>query len=144
MIARSFVDTNLLLYAHAPEPASKREIAKGLLQELWVESAGVISTQVLQEFYVNLTRNTSILVSPAIARDLAAKYAQWDVAIIEPADVLAATRLEQDARINFWDALIVVAAAKSGAERILSEDINPGQRLLGVRIENPFLASYAD
>ncbi len=142
MIARSFVDTNLLLYAHAPEPEPKREAAKAVLQALWRESAGVISTQVLQEFYVNLTRKTRILISPALARDLTAQYARWEVATINAEDVLAATRLEQDARINFWDALIVVAAAKAGAERILTEDLNHGQRLLGVRIENPFLTLH--
>lgn len=84
----------------------------------------------------------STLVPAAVACNLVARYARWEVAIIEPDDVLRATRLEQEARINFWDVLIVVAAAKVGAERILSEDFNPGQRLLGVRIENPFLALH--
>ncbi|HVB40899.1 MAG TPA: PIN domain-containing protein [Terriglobales bacterium] len=141
MSVKTFIDTNILIYAHDLDEPRKRGLANAALREIWESNTGIISLQILMEFYVNATRK--LRLGHEAAREIMERYAEWVTAVVEPRDVLAATRLEEDAKINFWDALIVVAAAKSGAERILTEDMNPGQRLLGVRIENPFLASRA-
>ncbi|HEY7837116.1 MAG TPA: PIN domain-containing protein [Terriglobales bacterium] len=142
MSVKTFIDTKILIYAHDLDEPRKRSLANAALREIWESNTGVVSLQILQEFYVHATRK--LRLGRGAAREIMERYAEWATAVVEPRDVLAATRLEEDARINFWDALIVVAAAKSGAKRILTEDMNPGQRLLGVRIENPFLASPAE
>jgi len=141
MSGKTFIDTNILVYAHNLDAPGKRATAGAALRELWELDAGAVSMQVLQEFYVNATRK--LRLERHTARDIVERYAVWATAPLDPSDVLAAARLEEEAMINFWDALIVVSAAKTGAERLLTEDLNPGQRLLGVRIENPFLASRA-
>jgi len=112
----------------------------GILQELWNQRAGALSTQVLQEFYVNATRKIATPLSKKSARAVVDSYVSWCVDTT-PAEISAAFRIEDEARIGFWDALIVAAALKAGADRILSEDLNAGQTISGVRIENPFLPS---
>jgi predicted nucleic acid-binding protein len=100
----------------------------------------VISPQVLQEFYVNVTSKIASPLPRASARAIVDAYAIWCIDIT-PAELTAAFRIEDEARIGFWDALIVASALKAGAERILSEDLNAGQKIRGVRIESPFSAT---
>lgn len=135
---KSFVDTNVLIYAHDLEAGAKREVARGVLDELWRERKGVLSVQVLQEFYVNVTRKIAAPIPRHSARSVVETYAVWCIETTL-AEMSAAFRIEDEAGIGFWDALIVAAAAKSRAERILSEDLNAGQRIAGVMIENPFV-----
>jgi predicted nucleic acid-binding protein len=137
MSGRTFVDTNVLVYAHDVDASAKRQIAKQILHELWVERTGVLSVQVLQEFYVNVTRKIPSPLPKASARLVVDGYATW-CAETTPAEISAAFRIEDEARISFWDALIVSSAIKSGATRILSEDFNTGQRISGILIDNPF------
>jgi len=137
MSGRTFVDTNVLVYAHDVDASAKRQIAKQILHELWVERTGVLSVQVLQEFYVNVTRKIPSPLPKASARLVVDGYATW-CAETTPAEIGAAFRIEDEARIGFWDALIVSSAIKSGATRILSEDFNTGQRISGILIDNPF------
>lgn len=92
---------------------------------------------VLHEFYVNVTRKIAVPISKPAAPEIVAAYAPWCVNTTS-AETAAAFRLEDEARIGFWDALIVAAARKAGAVRILSEDLNGGQTIAGIRIENPF------
>ena len=131
MSARTFVDTNVLIYAHDIDAKSKHEAAKSVLRDLWVERSGALSTQVLQEFYVNVTRKIPHPISKESARLVVSSY-----------EISTAFRIEDEYRIGFWDALIVAAALKSGASRILSEDLNAGQTIVGMRIENPFVATH--
>jgi len=135
---RSFVDTNVLVYAHARQESEKQRIAKALLADLWRAGAGVVSTQILAEFYATLTRKAAISAPRHAARELVRQYSRWSVILIQPADVTHAAEVEEEAQINFWDALMIVAAERSGAARLLTEDLHHGQTLLGVRIENPF------
>jgi predicted nucleic acid-binding protein len=137
MSGKTFVDTNVLIYAHDKDASAKHEIAKGLLQELWSDRAGVLSVQVLQEFYVNVTRKIPSPLSKELARLVVNTYAIW-CAETTPSEILAAFRIEDESRIGFWDALIISSAAKSGATRIISEDLNAGQRIAGIVVENPF------
>ena len=137
MSAKTFVDTNVLIYAHDADAGAKHEIAKAVVHELWNRRDGVISMQVLQEFYVNVTRKIATPLPKASARTVVESYTVWCIDTT-PAEISVAFRIEDEAGIGFWDALIVAAARKAGAARILSEDLNPGQIIAGVRIENPF------
>jgi predicted nucleic acid-binding protein len=134
---KTFVDTNVLVYAHDVDAGPKRTIAAALLRHLWNAGLGVLSMQVLQEFYVNVTRKIATPLSRETARQVVNTYAAWWVETT-PAEISAAFRIEDESRLGFWDALIVAAAAKAGAVRILSEDLNPQQIIAGVRVENPF------
>jgi predicted nucleic acid-binding protein len=140
MNGRTFVDTNVLIYAHDIDARTKHETAKGILRDLWSRRAGALSTQVLQEFYVNVTRKIASPLSKPSARAVVDSYVVWCVDTT-PAEISAAFRIEDESRIGFWDALIIAAARKAGADRILSEDLNAGQIISGVRIENPFSRS---
>jgi predicted nucleic acid-binding protein len=103
-----------------------------------MEPAGwTLSTQVLQEFYVNVTRRIATPFSKKSARTVVESYISWYLDTT-PVEISTAFRIEDEARIGFWDALIVAAALKAGADRILTEDLNAGQTISGVRIENPF------
>jgi predicted nucleic acid-binding protein len=136
---KTFVDTNVLIYAHDIDAGHKHEIAKAVLRELWAERAGLLSTQVLQEFYVNATRKIKTPLSKPEARSVVDTYAAWCVDGITPTDVSAAFQIEDRARIGFWDALILAVAVRSGARRVLSEDLNSGQAIAGLTIHNPFV-----
>ena len=137
MSDKVFIDTNVLLYAHDMDAPAKRQIANRRLDELWRKRNGALSVQVLQEFYVNVTRKIRTPLPKTSARKVVDTYAIWAVEI-SPGDIASAFRIEDEAGIGFWDALILAAAVKSGAERILSEDLNAGQSISGVTIENPF------
>jgi predicted nucleic acid-binding protein len=138
MIDKTFVDTNVLIYAHDADAKAKHKTAKAILLKLWAERTAVLSTQVLQEFYVNVTRKIAHPISKESARLVVNNYAIWCVAIT-PAEIAFAFRIEDESQIGFWDALIVASAFNSGAKRILSEDLNDGQIIAGIRIENPFM-----
>lgn len=138
MSDKTFIDTNVLIYAHDIDADAKHKIAKEVLQELWSERTGVLSAQVLQEFYVNVTRKIPSPLSKDLARLVVSSYAIWCLETT-PTEILAAFRIEDESRIGFWDALIVSSAAKSGANRILSEDLNAGQRIAGILVVNPFV-----
>jgi predicted nucleic acid-binding protein len=112
-------------------------VAKSVLGELWSQRMGVLSMQVLEEFYVNVTRKIASPLPKDVARMVVNSYAIWCIEIT-PAEISSAFRIEDESRIGFWDALIIASAAKCGASRILSEDLNAGQQIAGVRIENPF------
>jgi predicted nucleic acid-binding protein len=141
MSDRTFVDTNVLIYGHDVDAKSKHEVAKRILRELWSERSGVLSTQVLQEFYVNVTRKIPRPLPKESARLVVGSYSIW-CGETTPAEISTAFRLEDEYRIGFRDALIVASALKSGAHRILSEDLNAGQRIAGIRIENPFATAH--
>jgi predicted nucleic acid-binding protein len=137
MNGKTFVDSNVLIYAHDFRAAAKNELAKKVLRELWNEGTGALSVQVLQEFYVNVTRKIPSPLPKDSARGVVETYSIWCMDTT-PAEIAAAFRIEDDSKIGFWDALIASCAVKCGAKRILSEDFNPGQRVAGIAIENPF------
>ena len=135
---RTFVDTNVLIYAHDVDAGRKREVAQDLLRALGVERAGVLSTQVLQEFYVNATRKIRKPLKKPEARSVVDTYAPWCVEGTTANDLAAAFQIEDQARIGFWDALIIAVAVRAGARHLVSEDLNAGQSIVGLTIHNPF------
>ncbi len=134
----TFIDTNVLLYAHDRTAAQKRDVARDLITHLWGTGAGALSTQVLQEFYVNATRKLPRPLSASAARKVIGRYATWAVHRIEPADIIAASELEKRHRQSFWDALVIISAARSAATTLATADMQHGRTIAGVRILNPF------
>jgi predicted nucleic acid-binding protein len=135
---KAFVDTNILLYAHDATETVKQPIARAAISDLWRQRSGSLSTQVLQEFYVTATRRLPRPLTRSEAREVVDLYSAWPVVRIDPVVILAATRIEEEHQLSFWDALIVEAARLAGADRLLTEDLHDGQVIEGVRIENPF------
>jgi predicted nucleic acid-binding protein len=135
---KCFVDTNVLVYAHDAGAGEKQEKAVALLERLWDQRRGVVSTQVIQEFYVNVRRKARNPVSPQEARQLVEDYLTWEVVANDGASILEALTLEERYRISFWDALIVQAAQRAGAATLYSEDLGAGQRYGTVEVVNPF------
>ena len=134
----TFVDTNVLVYAHDGSETRKQPIAQALLRALWGDRTGVLSTQVLQEFYVVATRKLDPPMRRAAAREIVAVYGEWAAVQVDVALVLAASRLEERHGFSVWDALVVEAARRAGADRLVTEDLQAGRRIAGVSIENPF------
>jgi predicted nucleic acid-binding protein len=137
---RPFVDTNILVYAHDRTAGEKHEAARALIGRLWRSGGACLSVQVLQEFYVTVTRKVEGM-TPTTARSLIDDYTRWRVHRPTGADVLAAIDLHQHHRISFWDAMIVWSSGKMGCERLLSEDLNADQLIGGVKVVNPFLTA---
>jgi predicted nucleic acid-binding protein len=137
-IAPAFVDTNILVYAFDKSPTPKKRIAQRLMHELMDEDRLRVSTQVLQELFVTLTRKVSRCCSTEEALALLEDLSAWPLMTVDYAAIRAAIGLAEQAQLSFWDALVVVAAARAGAAVLYTEDLNDGQEILGVRISNPF------
>ena len=138
--ALSFVDTNVLVYAFDEGKSSKKRVAQRLMNELMEEDRLRVSTQVLQELFVTLTRKVSRRCSSEEALAVLEDLSAWPLMVVDYAAIRAAAVLAEQAKLSFWDALVVVAAARTGAAVLYTEGLNDGQEILGVRISNPFAA----
>lgn len=136
MPARSFFDTNILIYADDKATLAKQRKALDLLAEHRRARTGVVSLQVLQEYFVVVTRK--LRVDAAIARRKVELLAEFDVAVPEVADILAAIDLHRLHGFSFWDAMIIRAAKQAGCGVLFSEDMQGTREIDGVRIVNPF------
>jgi predicted nucleic acid-binding protein len=136
MNARSFFDTNVLLYADDESAPAKQRCSRALAAEHRRTGTGVVSLQVLQEYFVNLTRK--LHVDPRIARRKVELLAEFDVAAPDVADILGAIDLHRLHGFSFWDALVVRAAKQAGCRVLLSEDFQDGREIDGLQVVNPF------
>jgi predicted nucleic acid-binding protein len=136
MPARSFFDTNVLVYADDKAAPAKQRKALDLVAEHRRASSGVVSLQVLQEYFVTITRK--LHVDATVARRKVELLAEFDVAAPDVVDVLAAIDLHRLHGFSFWDALIVRAAKQAGCSVLFSEDMQTAREVDGVRIVNPF------
>jgi len=139
MSVRSFVDTNILVYAQDRSAGGKRELAKNLLDRLWETRSGVLSTQVLQEFCAAVIRKSDRPVPFLELKTAVKDYLSWDIVINSPDAILGALQLQERYQISFWDALLLHAAETADVEILYSEDLSHGQRYGSVRVVNPFL-----
>jgi predicted nucleic acid-binding protein len=136
----TFLDTNILLYAHDRSAGVKFETAKKLVEELWHTEQGCLSIQVLQEFYVNVTQKIPHPLDRQTARQLVSDLGQWRVHIPQVEDLLHAIDLQQAHSLSFWDAMIVQSALSAGCRRLVTEDLTHGQTFAGMVITNPFIS----
>ena len=136
MSARSFFDTNILLSTDSSDAPAKRKRALELLGEYRLGRTGVVSLQVLQEYFVAATRKLGVEVD--VARRKVELFANFHLVILDVEDVLAAIDLHRLHQVSFWDALIVRAAKQGGCPEVYSEDLQHGRTIDGVRIVNPF------
>ena len=140
MSAIVFVDTHILIYAHDADAGLKRERSVQSIRRLWDAGSGRLSVQVLQEFYVNVTRKLATPVATSTAREVVNTYGAWIRAAPTADTVVRAADIAEMAQISFWDGLIVASAEQSGAVQIYSEDLNDGQTIAGFLIVNPLNA----
>lgn len=134
----SFIDTNVLVYAVDTDEPEKRATAITLLNELKGRIA--VSAQVLNEYYVTVTRKLARPQSTEQAERSVRSLAKLPVVDVDRALVLAAVALSRSAQLSLWDAAIIAAARRAGCARLYSEDLNAGQVVEGVEIVDPFAA----
>jgi len=139
MTGKVFVDTNILIYAHDKDAGAKQRRAAERLRKLWDSELGRLSTQVLQEFYVNVTRKIKKPLGLGLAREIVRNYGLWVESPISPRTIVRASEISEIWSLSFWDSMIVAAAEQDGAAELLSEDLHPGQVIAGVQVVNPFL-----
>jgi predicted nucleic acid-binding protein len=137
MSARSFFNTNILIYADDKAAPAKQRRALDLVAEHRLAGTGVVSLQVLQEYFVTVTRK--LHVDPRIARRKVELLAEFDVAAPDVGDILAAIDLHRLHGFSFWDALVLRSAKQSGCRILFSEDMQRAREIDGVHIVNPFL-----
>lgn len=133
-----FVDTNVLVYAHDLSAKQKHQRAKALFREMWEARTGCLSIQVLQEFYVSVTRKVAKPLPSQSAAQIIADLSTWEVFSPGVDDVLTAIQLQVRYQLSFWDSMIITAASQLGCQTVWSEDLNPGQVYGGVVVTNPF------
>lgn len=134
----AFVDTNVLLYALDPRDPGKQRAAQRWVERCWQLDCGRLSTQVLNELYVNLRR-----LAPALgieqARRIVREYRAWTPWIVDDDTVDLAWTLQDDVALHYWDALMVAAAQQQGCKWLLTEDLQHDQLIDGLRVLNPFI-----
>jgi predicted nucleic acid-binding protein len=134
-----FVDTNVLVYAYDRTAGNKFDRSRRLMEKLWDSGEGVVSTQVLEEFYVTITAKVPNRLRARAARQIISDLSSWTVAVLEIPDILAGSEIAERYRLSFWDGLILAAARKEQAETLWSEDFNHGQKYGETTAYNPFL-----
>ncbi len=130
------VDTNILVYAFDPAQGEKHTVALRICRELLEQDRLCLSTQVLQELYLTLTRKARIPVDTAVS--VLDDLSEWPIFSVDFRAVRQAALIARDHRLSYWDALLVAAANRLGATILLTEDLNHGQMIAGVEIQNPF------
>ena len=137
-MSRSFFDTNVLLYMYDDDEPQKKARAIDVFEKAVEDNLVVLSTQVLQEFYVNATRKLAVPLSPERAAATVRDFARLPLVRVDAPMILAAITRSRSESFSFWDALILEAALGAGAGRLLTEDLQHGQRIGGLSVENPF------
>jgi len=135
-----FLDTNILVYAYDVSSGRKHDIARNIVADLWNLRTGVLSIQILQELFINVTKKIPNPLDIKTARDIVRDFLLWEVADNNGDLMLAAMDVQIKYHYAFWDSLIIAAAIKSGASILLTEDLNDGQIIEDVVMKNPFVA----
>ncbi|MEM5790202.1 MAG: PIN domain-containing protein [Syntrophobacteraceae bacterium] len=138
---RVFFDTNILVYLFDADDEAKKQLARARFEAEASAGRAVLSTQVLQEFYVSVTRKLAVPLASETAVAVVRELGLLPVVVVDTDRILAAVRRSRLSRLSFWDALIIESALTGGAERLLTEDLQHGQIIDGLRIENPFLST---
>jgi predicted nucleic acid-binding protein len=137
-LARQFVDSNILVYAYDLSQGEKHVQAKTLLLSLWESGLGCLSIQVLQEFYVNVTRKSEFPLALEEASLVIQDFSDWMVHRPRIKDVISAIEMHKRYQLSFWDAMVLQSAMQSGCSVLWSEDLSDSQDYGGVKVVNPF------
>lgn len=133
-----FVDTNILLYSRDASEPEKQALAGARLDELWEKRSGRLSVQVLNEYFVNVTRKLDPGLPPEEAWDDIEALSTWEPLPLDMPLLTRAFAVQRRYGLSWWDSLIVAAAEAAGCARILSEDLSDGASYFGITVENPF------
>jgi predicted nucleic acid-binding protein len=141
MHAKVFYDSNILVYAYSSDTPEKQRIAHEVIEDGMRYGIGVISPQVLGEFFVTITRKAKVPMSPEIARMEIENLQGLDVVTSDRALVLQAINLQTRFQVHYWDAMIIASAQRANCRTILSEDLAHGQKYGELEVKNPFILS---
>ncbi|MEN6508139.1 MAG: PIN domain-containing protein [Smithella sp.] len=133
-----FLDTNILVYAYDISSGKKHDPARNIVTDLWNSRTGAISVQVLQEFFVSITKKIPNPLDVKTASDIIRDFLLWEIIDNDGELMIAAMDIQARYRYSFWDSLIIAAAVKIGASVLLTEDLKNGQIIEDVMIKNPF------
>jgi predicted nucleic acid-binding protein len=133
-----FLDTNILVYAYDTSSGIKHDVARNIVTDLWNSRNGVLSIEVLQEFFVSITKKIPNPLDIKTAGDIIRDFLLWEIIDNDGELMLAAIDIQSRHRYSFWDSLIIAAAVKIGASVLLTEDLKNGQIIEDVIIKNPF------
>ena len=133
---RVFLDANILVYAQDAGAPDKRSKSRQIISQLGESGEGVVSTQVMQEFFVAATRKLG--VPPLAAKGILKTFAVFEIVQVSASLIHEAIDCSILNRLSFWDSLILAAAASAGCKTVLSKDLNPDQAILNLKLRNPF------
>jgi predicted nucleic acid-binding protein len=135
---KTFIDTNIIIYAYDVTAGRKHETAGIILADLWNSGLGVISIQVLQEFFVNVVQKIPNPIDKRQAKKIVRDFLKWHVVVNTGDSIIEAIDISLKYGYFFWDSMIIEAAIKGDAAILISEDLQDGQVVNGVTIKNPF------
>ncbi len=135
-MSKVFIDTNLLVYTIDKKDTRKQEAARGFLKKMIQEHIPVISTQIIQEFYVVAT--AKLKADPLVVKNIIHNFHNMELIKIDLELIEQAIDISVLSQISFWDSLVIAAAEKANCEYVVSEDLNTGQLYRGVKLLNPF------
>jgi len=135
---KTFVDTNIIIYAYDVTAGKKHKTAGDILTGLWNSGLGVISTQVLQEFFVNVVQKIPKPIDKKLAKEIVRDFLKWNLVVNNGDSIIEAIDICLKFGYSFWDSMIIEAAIKGDAAVLISEDLQDGQVISGVTIRNPF------
>ncbi len=136
---KCFIDTNILIYAHDKTNKYKYEKAFNLINTLWENRKACASIQVLQEFYVVVTKKIKNTANIEDIKKIISALESWDIHSPSVRDVLESIEIQDRYNISFWDSMIICSAKRKKCDVIFSEDLNNGQLYEGIIIKNPFI-----
>ncbi|MGB3862866.1 MAG: PIN domain-containing protein [Candidatus Aminicenantaceae bacterium] len=137
-----FLDTNIIVYAHDRSSREKHAVAREIMDYLWESRKGVISVQVLQEFFVCVTKKIVKPLHLKNARTILEYLLNWDVVVNDKYVTLKAIDLQEKYQFSFWDSLVIQAAIQGKARILFSEDLPDGQVVKDLKILNPFTKEW--
>ncbi|HUX66978.1 MAG TPA: PIN domain-containing protein [Terriglobales bacterium] len=138
--AKAFLDTNIFVYAHDAADPRKQPRSRELIREQAASGLGVVSTQVMQDFFSAATRKLGI--DPLAAKEILATFSVFEIVQVSPDLILEAIDSVVTHRISFWDSLLVAAAARAGCAVLYTEDLQSGRILRGITVRNPLTANH--
>jgi predicted nucleic acid-binding protein len=134
-----FVDTNIIVYAYDVSAGEKHRKAVEIMNEMWSIGNGIISSQVLQEFFVSVTRKIAKPLNIPAAKEIVKDLLKWKTVSINGEILVEAIDIHSEHKYSFWDSVIIAAAIEGGAKVLLSEDLTDTHKLKGIVIKNPFI-----